>query len=216
MSFVTFAANFAGTFPLNFPAPAVQLSVFKDKSTDDARYPTDTVIETAKGWQGRSRVSVAVRTYSWSRYSKGALKAARDAAAWTAPDGTPLVLWSHIVPVAVAAAAGFRVPKGRMAARPGTRAVGRENAALATVEGGAVVAVGRGTSTGATGATGTFEAGEAVFYLVGTMPAPAAPAAPAAAESSAAAAVASTDEASSGHLFDTAPDDDDSGSSGLF
>ena len=175
MSFVAFAANFAGTFPLNFPTPAVQLSVFKDKTPGTGQYPTDTVTETAKGWKGRRRVAVAVRTYSWNRYSKGALKAARDDAQWTAPDGTPLVLWSHLVPVDLAESAGFRVPKGRMAARPGTRQVGRENAATGTVKGRSVVATGRSTGPAAPGATGSFAAGEVVFYLVGTMPAPAAP-----------------------------------------
>ena len=162
MSFVAFPAHYAGTPPHPFrafaageaafylvgvetanghPAPSGQLTIFKDKDSGTGRDPIDTVTETAKGWQGRRRVSVATRTYSWSRYTKGALATARDSAQWTDPNGQPLRLWSFVVAVDDAERMGYRVPRGRMNARRGNRGVGHENNATGTVRGRSVVAV---------------------------------------------------------------------------
>jgi hypothetical protein len=160
MSFVAFAANYAGTPPAPFrpfaagehayylvgvetanghPAPSGQLSVFKDKTQGEGRDPVDTMVETAKGWRGRRRVAVATRTYTWERFSRGALAVARDSAQWTDPTGQPLRLWAFVVAVDDAQDMGYRVPRGRMNARAGSRGVGHENNARGTVRGRSVV-----------------------------------------------------------------------------
>lgn len=161
-SFVAFAANYAGNPPAPFrafeageavfylvgvasvdggrPAPTAQLSVFTETVKGTGRDPVDTVREEAKAWQGRTRVVVATREYSWERYTKGAKALAREAAEWTAPDGSPLALWSYVVAVDDAEGMGYKVPKARTQARPGCRGVGLENKAGATVEGSKVVA----------------------------------------------------------------------------
>jgi hypothetical protein len=160
MSFVSFPANYAGSAPAPFapfeagevvfylvgivgdsplPSPGAQLSVFKDTIKGNGRDPVDTVTETAKGWRGRSRVAVASRTYSWPRFTRGALAAARESAQWTDPQGAPLAVWSNLVSVADADALGYRTPLGRLnAARPGRRGVGVENNALGTIRGRSV------------------------------------------------------------------------------
>jgi hypothetical protein len=158
MSFVSFPANYAGSPPAPFaafdageivfylvgtvdgasplPAPGAQLSVFKDTTKGSGRNPVDTVTETAKGWRGRRRITVATRTYSWSRFTRGALAAARESAQWTDPQGAPLAVWSNLVSVDDANALGYRTPRGRLnAARPGRRGVGVENNARGTVRG---------------------------------------------------------------------------------
>ena len=168
MSFVAFLANYPGTPPAPFrpfpagepafflvgvatpdghPAPAAQLSVSKVKAKGTGRDPVDTVTETAKAWQGRRRITVATRRYSFERYTRGALALAREAARWTAPGGTPLSLWSFVVAVVDAASMGYRVPSNRMSARPGSRGEGHENTARATVRGSRVVAAPVAVST---------------------------------------------------------------------
>jgi hypothetical protein len=103
---------------------------------------TVTVTETAKGWRGRRRVDVASRTYSWSKYTRGAKAAAREAAVWTSVDGSPLTVWSNLVSVPDAAELGYRTPGGVINARPGMRGVGVENNAQGGLRGRNVVPVG--------------------------------------------------------------------------
>jgi len=168
MSFVSFPANYAGSAPGPFapfaageivfylvgtingasplPAPGAQLSVFKDTTKGSGRNPVDTVTETAKGWRGRRRITVATRTYSWPRYTRGALAAARESAQWTDPQGAPLAVWSNLVSVDDADALGYRTPLGHLnAARPGRRGVGVENNARGTIRGRSV-AVAQGSN----------------------------------------------------------------------
>ena len=160
MSFVAFSARFAGNPPAPFaafaagdlafflvgtvaagselPAPGAQLSVFKVKTEGTGRNPVDSVTETAKGWRGRSRVTVAVRTYTYPRFVRGALAAAREGASWATPEGLPLLIWSNLVSVDDAAGMGYRTPRGLTNARPGRRGVGVENNARGTIQGRSV------------------------------------------------------------------------------
>jgi len=160
MSFVAFSARFAGSPPAPFapfgagelafflvgtvaagselPAPGAQLSVFKDKTEGTGRNPVDSVTETAKGWRGRRRVTVAVRTYAYPRFVRGALAAAREGASWATPEGLPLLIWSNLVSVDDAAGMGYRTPRGLTNARPGRRGVGVENNARGTIQGRSV------------------------------------------------------------------------------
>jgi hypothetical protein len=160
-SFVAFNANFAGNPPMPFrpfaagercfylvgvtqgdgqaPAPTAQLSLFVDTVKGSGRDPIDTVTEVAKAWQGRKRVTVATRSYSWERFTRGAKAVARELAQWTAPDGSPLTIWSYVVSCQDAADMGYRTPDKGIVARPGARGVGYENKANATVKGAAVV-----------------------------------------------------------------------------
>jgi len=160
-SFVAFNANYAGEPPAPFapfaagervfylvgvtqgdgqaPAPTAQLSVYTETVKGDGRDPVDTIHETAKAWQGRKRVTVASRSYSWERFTRGAKALAREESQWTAPDGSPLTIWSYVVSCQDAADMGYRVPDKGIVARPGARGVGYENKANATVKGAAVV-----------------------------------------------------------------------------
>lgn len=164
MSFVAFNANFAGSPPAPFsafekgesvfylvgittlesvlPAPTAQLSVSTKKVKGSGRDPVDTVTEKAMAWTGSGRRrTVAKRSYSWERYTKGAKKAAAEAAQWQGTDGSVLVLWSNLVTVFDAEALGYKTPGASTTARPGRRGVGVENCAAATVRGSKVVAL---------------------------------------------------------------------------